>query len=84
MELYDVMRTTFSAREFTDHPLSDATLYQILEHARFAPEWWQPPRLACYRRAPTSDAGSLGGAVRTAGKALCSPSTGRGEPLEYH
>jgi len=37
MELYDVMRTTFAAREFTDAPLPDATLYKILEQARFAP-----------------------------------------------
>jgi nitroreductase len=37
MELYDVMRTTFAAREFTDDPISDATLYNILEAARFAP-----------------------------------------------
>jgi len=37
MELYDVMRTTFSAREFTADPLPDATLTGILDHARFAP-----------------------------------------------
>jgi len=37
MELYDVMRTTFSAREFTTEPLPDATLFQILDRARFAP-----------------------------------------------
>ncbi|MGQ4808449.1 hypothetical protein NKDENANG_01832 [Candidatus Entotheonellaceae bacterium PAL068K] len=37
MELYDVMRTTFSAREFTNHPLPDAVLFKILENARFAP-----------------------------------------------
>ena len=37
MELYDVMRTTFAAREFTDDPLPDATLFKILENARFAP-----------------------------------------------
>jgi nitroreductase len=37
MELYDVMRTTFAAREFTDDPLPDATLARILDHARFAP-----------------------------------------------
>src|SRR2546425_11899077 len=37
MELYDVMRTTFAAREFTDEPLSDATLFTILDRARFAP-----------------------------------------------
>ena len=37
MELYDVMRTTFAARDFTDDPLPDATLARILDHARFAP-----------------------------------------------
>jgi nitroreductase len=37
MELYDVMRTTFSAREFTGDPLPDATLGKILDNARFAP-----------------------------------------------
>ena len=37
MELYDVMRTTFAAREFTNDPLPDATLARILDHARFAP-----------------------------------------------
>ena len=37
MELYDVMRTTFAAREFTDASISDETLYKILENARFAP-----------------------------------------------
>jgi nitroreductase len=37
MELYDVMRTTFAAREFTDDPLPDPVLYRILDNARFAP-----------------------------------------------
>ncbi len=37
MELYDVMRTTFAARDFTDDPLLDATLFKILDNARFAP-----------------------------------------------
>lgn len=37
MELYDVMRTTFAAREFTDDEVPDATLRIILENARFAP-----------------------------------------------
>ena len=37
MELYDVMRTTFAARDFTDDPLPDDTLAKILDHARFAP-----------------------------------------------
>src|SRR5260370_7842971 len=31
------MRTTFAAREFTGDPLSDRTLYRILDNARFAP-----------------------------------------------
>jgi len=37
MEFYDVLRTTFAAREFTDDPLPDAVLVKILEHARHAP-----------------------------------------------
>jgi nitroreductase len=37
MELYDVMHTTFAARQFSEAPLPDATLYRILDHARFAP-----------------------------------------------
>jgi nitroreductase len=37
MELYDVMRTTFAAREFTGAPLPDEDLLRILDNARFAP-----------------------------------------------
>jgi len=37
MELFEVMRTTFAAREYTGEILSDKTLYEILENARFAP-----------------------------------------------
>lgn len=37
MELYEVMRTTFAAREFTDDQLPDDVLYKILDNARFAP-----------------------------------------------
>lgn len=37
MQLYDVMRTTFAAREFTDEPLPDEVLFRILDNARFAP-----------------------------------------------
>src|SRR5262245_16723058 len=37
MELYDALRGTFAAREFTDTPLPDDVLYRILDHARFAP-----------------------------------------------
>jgi nitroreductase len=37
MDLYDVMRTAFSARDFTADPLPDEALERVLEHARFAP-----------------------------------------------
>jgi nitroreductase len=37
MELTDVMRTTFAAREFTGEPVPDEVLYRILDVARFAP-----------------------------------------------
>lgn len=37
MDLYDVMRTTFAARDFTDDPVPDEVLTTILENARFAP-----------------------------------------------
>jgi nitroreductase len=37
MQLYDVMRTTFAAREFTDDDLPDDVLWRILDNARFAP-----------------------------------------------
>lgn len=37
MELDEVMRTTFSCREWTDEPVSDATVHRILDMARFAP-----------------------------------------------
>ncbi len=37
MELYDVMRTTFAAREFIDEDIPDAVIRNILENARFAP-----------------------------------------------
>ncbi len=37
MELSEVMRTTFAAREFTDEPIADEILYRILDDARFAP-----------------------------------------------
>lgn len=37
MELFDVMRTTFAAREFTNKPVTDQTLHKLLDNARFAP-----------------------------------------------
>lgn len=37
MELFEAMRTTFAARQFTNDPVPDEILYRILDHARFAP-----------------------------------------------
>jgi nitroreductase len=37
MELDQAMRTTGAVRSFTDAPVDDATLYRILDRARFAP-----------------------------------------------
>ena len=37
MDLYEVMRTTFACRDFTDDPVPDSVLYEIFENARFAP-----------------------------------------------
>lgn len=37
MDLYDVMRTTFACRDFTDDDVPDEVLYRILDSARFAP-----------------------------------------------
>jgi len=37
MDLYDVMRTTFAAREFTDDDVPDDAVYRVLDNARFAP-----------------------------------------------
>lgn len=36
MEIYDVMRTTFAARNFTDDEVTDEVLYRIFDNARFA------------------------------------------------
>lgn len=37
MELYDVMRTTFAARQFTSDEVPNSVLSKILDNARFAP-----------------------------------------------
>jgi nitroreductase len=37
MDIYDVMRTTFAARNFTSDPVADETLFKLLDNARFAP-----------------------------------------------
>jgi nitroreductase len=37
VQLYDVMHTTFAARDFLDEDVPDAVIRRILDHARFAP-----------------------------------------------
>ena len=37
MDLYEVMRTTFAARQFTDEAVPDDVIHRILDNARFAP-----------------------------------------------
>jgi nitroreductase len=37
MELFEVLRSTFSGRNYTGDPLPDDILHRILDHARFAP-----------------------------------------------
>ena len=58
MELNEVMRTAFSAREFTGEPLPDAVLHDILEYARFAPSGGnrQGNRVIVVRDAQTREA----------------------------
>ena len=58
MELFDVMRTTFAAREFTGEAIPDSTLYDIIENARFAPSGGnrQGNRVIVIREPGTKDA----------------------------
>ncbi len=37
MDITEVIRTTFAARQFTDDPVPDEVIERMLEHARFAP-----------------------------------------------
>jgi nitroreductase len=58
LDLYQVMRTTFSAREFTDDPVPDEVLARIFENARFAPSGGnrQGWRVIVVREQATKDA----------------------------
>lgn len=58
MELNDVMRTTFAARDYTGEEMSDAVLYEILDNARFAPSGGnrQGNRVIVVRDQKTKDA----------------------------
>lgn len=68
MELFDVMRTTFSCRQFTDDDVPDAALYEMFENARFAPSGGnrQGNFVIVVRDQATKDL--LGEAARPAGK----------------
>ena len=58
MDLYDVMRTTFAARDFTDDEVPDEVLRRILDNARFAPSGGnrQGWRVVIVRDGQTKDA----------------------------
>jgi nitroreductase len=58
MDLYDVMRTTFAARQFTDEAVPDAVIRRILDNARFAPSGGnrQPWRVIVVRDPATREA----------------------------
>ena len=58
MDLYDVMRTSFAARDFTDDPVPDSVIRRILDHARFAPSGGnrQPWRVIVVREQSTREA----------------------------
>lgn len=68
MELFDVMRTTFSCRQFTDDDVPDSALYEMFENARFAPSGGnrQGNFVIVVRDQATKDL--LGEAARPAGK----------------
>ena len=66
MELNEAMRTTFSAREYTGEALSDETLHEILESARFAPSGGnrQGNRVIVVRKQDTKERGRGMGPVK--------------------
>lgn len=68
MDLFDVMRTTFSCRQFTDDDVPDSALYEMFENARFAPSGGnrQGNFVIVVRDQATKDL--LGEAARPAGK----------------
>ncbi len=58
MELNDVMRTTFSARDYTGEEVPDDVIYDLIENARFAPSGGnrQGNRVIIVRDAATREA----------------------------
>lgn len=58
MELFEVMRTTFAARKFTNDCVPDEVLYDVIDSARFAPSGGnrQGNRVIVIRDAATREA----------------------------
>ena len=82
MELYEAMRTTFACRDFTDDPLPDEVIYEMIENARFSPSGGnrQGNRVIIVR-----DMATRAAALRPDGagrQALSRPDGRRREPLE--
>ena len=84
MELYDVMRTTFSAREFTADPLPDEILFKILDRARFAPSGGNRQGWRVIVVRDPQDARGAGRRDRPRGQALRRAGAGGREPVEHH
>ena len=84
MELYDVMRTTFSAREFTADPVPDETLFKILDRARFAPSGGNRQGWRVIVVRDRQDARGPGRRDRARGQALRRAGAGGREPVEHH
>ena len=84
MLLFEAMRTTFSAREYTGEDVPDSILHEVLDNARFAPSGGnrQGARVVIVRDPKTKNA--LAPACRTRGQTLHRPSQGRRRSLEHH
>ena len=57
MQLFEAMRTTFAAREYTGEDIPDEVLYEVLDNARFAPNGGnrQGARIVVVRDQATKD-----------------------------
>lgn len=57
MELFEAMRTTFAARDYTGEAVPDDVLYEVLDNARFAPSGGnrQGAHIVVVRDAATKD-----------------------------
>ena len=56
MEIISTLRTTGATRTFTDDPVPDAAVHQLLDDARFAPSGGnrQPWRVAVVKDPPSA------------------------------